>query len=206
MRRFVRRGSDEYDRYEEDNFKYEGNNFDKYYDADEYSLRRDRDRDYPPTREGREGYVRPSERDNYSRRLRSQEVERDDSYDRRMRRYVPPERIGERDRDDAQEEVRQQPEREEKIGTNNVVVSYPRTYSDVQRLIDSLRNKQAAIVDIAKIDQRDAQRILDFLSGAIYALGGSQQRIASSIYLLTPGGISIKIPYELKERLERGKK
>lgn len=209
MRRFTRRESDEYDRYERDNFRYEGNNFDKLYDAEEYSL--DTDRDYPPTRRDRGNvYDRDNDRgvsgsrSRYSPRMREDEPERDDIYEGRMRRYVPPERIGEREA--VRNHPPSQPDREEHIGTNNVVVSYPRTYTDVQRLIDSLRSKQAAIVDIAKIDPRDAQRILDFLSGAIYALGGSQQRIATSIYLLTPGGISIKIPYELKEKLERGKK
>lgn len=86
-------------------------------------------------------------------------------------------------------------------GANNVTIMSPKDYVDVKHLIDNLRLKQAVIVDLIKIEAKDGQRVLDFLSGAIYALGGSQQRISQSIFLFTPGGVAIKLPPDLEKQL-----
>ncbi|MEG2414203.1 MAG: cell division protein SepF [Clostridia bacterium] len=84
----------------------------------------------------------------------------------------------------------------------NVIITYPKTFTDVQVIIDSLRNRQAIIVDLTKIIDKNSQRILDYLSGAIYALGGSQQRIGDSMFLFTPDGVSIQGPADLKKKYD----
>lgn len=86
---------------------------------------------------------------------------------------------------------------------SNIVICYPKTYADIKVLIDSLRQGQPIIADLSKISDSSAQRILDFMSGAIYALQGSMHRINANLFLLTPTGMSIKIPIELKDKLER---
>ena len=84
----------------------------------------------------------------------------------------------------------------------NVIITYPRTYDDVRVIIDSLRGSQAIIVDLQKISDKSSQRILDFLSGAIYALGGSQQRINDNMFLFTPEGVMIQGPSSLKRKYD----
>ncbi|MDE6276361.1 MAG: cell division protein SepF [Clostridia bacterium] len=74
----------------------------------------------------------------------------------------------------------------------NILIVTPKTLSEVQDIIDNLRNRQAIIVEFNRINQKYAQRILDFLNGAIYALGGCEQRIADNMFLFTPGGVSIQ--------------
>lgn len=81
-------------------------------------------------------------------------------------------------------------------GAGNVVITSPETYSDVQNLIDYLKMSRPLIIDFCKVNGESAQRILDFMSGAIYALSGSMQRISQTIFLLTPAGVSITIPVE----------
>lgn len=78
----------------------------------------------------------------------------------------------------------------------SVVVYAPRSPEDVQNLIDFLRRREPAIINLDNAETADAQRILDFVSGAIYALNGSVHRIASNIFLLSPEGVEITIPYE----------
>lgn len=79
----------------------------------------------------------------------------------------------------------------------NVVVYEPRTPEDVQTLIDFLKRREPAIVNLDSVtDTVIAQRILDFTSGAIYALNGSVHRISSNIFLLSPEGVEITVPYE----------
>lgn len=76
-------------------------------------------------------------------------------------------------------------------GISNVLVSMPKTFKDIQILVNSLINHQAIIVDVSKIASESRQRILDYLNGAIYALQGSTQKIAGSIYVFAPSGAVI---------------
>lgn len=76
-------------------------------------------------------------------------------------------------------------------GISNVLVSTPKTFKDIQILVNSLIEHQAIIVDVSKIATDARQRILDYLNGAIYALQGSVRRIAGNIYLFAPSGAAI---------------
>lgn len=82
----------------------------------------------------------------------------------------------------------------------NVIITEPRTYDDVRVIIDGLRKRQAIIIDLSKVSDKDSQRILDFLSGAIYALGGAQQRINDHMFLFTPEGVMIQGPASLRNK------
>jgi len=79
----------------------------------------------------------------------------------------------------------------------NVVVYDPKTPEDVQRLIDYLKRREPAIINLDDTTPDVAQRILDFVSGAIYALSGSIHRISGNIFLLSPEGVEITVPYDL---------
>lgn len=85
---------------------------------------------------------------------------------------------------------------------NNMIIYSPKTYNDVKKLIDFLKKREPIIVDLAEIKHEKGQRILDFLSGAIYAINGSMHKISGTIYLLTPDGLNIMVPTELEERLK----
>ncbi len=78
----------------------------------------------------------------------------------------------------------------------SVIIYQPRSAEDVQVLINYLKRKEPAIINLDGTDEDVAQRILDFISGAIYALCGCVHRISSNIFLLTPEGVDIAIPYD----------
>ncbi len=79
-----------------------------------------------------------------------------------------------------------------------VVINSPTTYEDVQLLIDHLKMQEQVIVDFSTVNQTSVYRILDFMSGAIYALGGSIQQITKNIFLFAPKGVSITVPPQLR--------
>ena len=84
-------------------------------------------------------------------------------------------------------------------GQNGGVVIYsPRTYQDVQLLIDHLKMREQVIVDFSTLNQQSTYTILDFRSGAVYALGGSIQQITKNIFLFAPQGVTITIPPQLR--------
>lgn len=77
----------------------------------------------------------------------------------------------------------------------NIVLYSPRTANDVERLIDYLRRREPAIVDLDPISESpDAQRVLDFTSGAVYALNGRIIEIKSNTFLIVPEGIDVAKP------------
>ena len=83
-----------------------------------------------------------------------------------------------------------------------VVVAEPRAFDDVQGLADNLKNRRPVVVNLEKADAELAKRVVDFISGATYALNGSLQKVGSGIFLIVPSNmdISSEIGDELKER------
>ncbi|MCH5351805.1 MAG: cell division protein SepF [Clostridiales bacterium] len=77
----------------------------------------------------------------------------------------------------------------------NMVIYSPKTSNDVERLIDYLRRREPAIINLDPIaDDPIAQRVLDFTSGAVYALGGRIVGIRDNMFLIVPDGIEIATP------------
>lgn len=74
----------------------------------------------------------------------------------------------------------------------NIVIYSPSTPEEVEVLIDYLKRGEPAVAKLADLDEALAQRILDFLSGAVYALSGNIQRISGNIFLISPSGVEIK--------------
>lgn len=67
----------------------------------------------------------------------------------------------------------------------------PRVFSDTQDIADELKNRRATLVNLQRIDKVSAKRIIDFLSGTVYAIGGDIQRVGSDIFLCTPDNIEV---------------
>jgi len=108
------------------------------------------------------------------------------------RRSAPPSTIGSRRAvyDDAQD----QPAHEQAAGTPGavrMVVFQPQTYEDTQTIIDNLKSRKPVIVNLDSLNVEVGQRVLDFMSGAIYALDGSIRKVSKGIFLLAPRGVDI---------------
>ena len=84
-------------------------------------------------------------------------------------------------------------------GTKNVIFFYPKGYADIQKLVDVLKQGESAVLNLDNISDDESQRMLDFVSGAVYALNGSTQRVSGNIFLLTPEGLNIMVPNETED-------
>lgn len=73
------------------------------------------------------------------------------------------------------------------------VVSYPKSLEDIQGLIVGLKNNNSALVNFCNAPKSLMQRMIDFLSGACYALDASISKIMDGQYLITVSGVSIKV-------------
>jgi len=73
-----------------------------------------------------------------------------------------------------------------------VVLSEPRSYDEAQEIADHLRSRRAVIVNLQRVRSDLALRIVDFLSGTVYALSGSISKLGPNIFLCTPDTVEIQ--------------
>lgn len=83
-----------------------------------------------------------------------------------------------------------------------VVIMQPEAFDDAQDICDHLKNKKPVVVNLEDVEKDVAQRIVDFLSGAVYGLDGSIQKVANGIFLIAPNNVDIMGDFkeELKNR------
>lgn len=72
-----------------------------------------------------------------------------------------------------------------------VVIVQPENYEDAQEICDHLKNKKPVVINLENIERELAQRIIDFLSGSIYALDGNIQKVTNGIFLIAPHNVDI---------------
>ena len=75
--------------------------------------------------------------------------------------------------------------------TAKIVVYEPRIYSDAKEIGSHLLNNRAVVINFDRIEADDAQRIVDFLTGTVFAINGEIKRIGESIFLVTPANFEI---------------
>ncbi|MDX8360014.1 cell division protein SepF [Cytobacillus sp. IB215316] len=75
--------------------------------------------------------------------------------------------------------------------SSKVVLIEPRAYSEVQDIADQLKNRRSVVVNLQRNQHDQAKRIVDFLSGTVYALGGDIQKVGSNIFLCTPDNVDV---------------
>ncbi len=80
-----------------------------------------------------------------------------------------------------------------------MVVSQPNTFDDAQDICDHLKNKKPVVINLEGIEKQDAQRIIDFLSGSVYALDGSIQKVSCDIFVIAPNNVDVS--GDLKDEL-----
>ena len=78
------------------------------------------------------------------------------------------------------------------VGNKQEVVLFrPGSFNDTSKAADDLRNRKAVIVNMENVDKAMARRVVDFLSGCVYALDGDVKKIAQSAYLFCPHNMDI---------------
>lgn len=72
-----------------------------------------------------------------------------------------------------------------------VVLAEPTSYDEVQNICDDLKSKKPIIINFENMDKEVAKRMVDFISGAVYALDGNIQKISNGIVLVAPSNVDI---------------
>ena len=78
---------------------------------------------------------------------------------------------------------------EEKKAPLSVIV--PHTSEDIERVIDVLKTGKTTIVHLTNLKPETQLRVLDMLSGAIYALNGGVYEMEKNVFMFSPSGVEI---------------
>ena len=79
----------------------------------------------------------------------------------------------------------------DKTGSKMILIE-PRANSESQQIADHLKNRNSVVVNLKRVTSDQAKRIIDFLSGCVYAIGGDLQKIGVGIYLCTPRNVNVQ--------------
>ena len=82
-------------------------------------------------------------------------------------------------------------ETEAKDNGNKMILVEPRAYSESQQIADHLKRRNSVVVNLKRVTADQARRIIDFLTGCIYAIGGDLQKLGNGIYLCTPKNVTV---------------
>ncbi len=77
-------------------------------------------------------------------------------------------------------------------GTGKMILLEPRAFSESQQIADHLKKRNTVVVNMKRVTAEQAKRIIDFLSGTVYAIGGDLQKIGGGIFLCTPKNVNVE--------------
>lgn len=80
-----------------------------------------------------------------------------------------------------------------------VTITKPTVYDEAQDICDAVKTRRIVLINTTALEIRTAQRLLDFVSGCCYALGGELQEIEKGVYILSPS--NVEVTNELKTEL-----
>ncbi len=78
------------------------------------------------------------------------------------------------------------------VAGSRMMLLEPRAYSESQQIADYLKNRSAVVVNLKRVTPDQAKRIVDFLYGTIYAIGGELQKLGGGIFLCTPNNVNVE--------------
>lgn len=86
---------------------------------------------------------------------------------------------------------------------NKMILLEPRAFSESTQIADHLKQRNSVVVNLKRVTADQAKRIIDFLSGCIYAIGGAMEKIGVGIYLCTPRNVNVQ--GKITDESEKGK-
>lgn len=91
------------------------------------------------------------------------------------------------------------------IKNNNILprilLKKPTEFQDIMEIIDAVKSRRTVVINMQDIEPKKAQRMIDYIVGACYALNGSFEQIAKSIYIFAPE--NVEVSNELKNEINK---
>ena len=89
---------------------------------------------------------------------------------------------------------------------NKMILLEPRAFSEAQTIADYLKSRNTVVVNLKRVTPEVAKRIVDFLSGSVYSIGGDLQKLGKGIFLCTPNNVNVEGKITGEEKPKSNKK
>jgi len=76
-------------------------------------------------------------------------------------------------------------------GSSEVTLMEPRSFDEMPRAIQALRDRKTVILNLTMMEPDQAQRAVDFVAGGTFAIDGHQERVGESIFLFAPSCVTV---------------
>ncbi|WP_298837248.1 cell division protein SepF [Clostridium sp.] len=83
--------------------------------------------------------------------------------------------------------------------STKVVIIKPEDFDEATVISDNLKSRKIIVINTTALEPRTGQRLLDFVGGVCYALGGDLQQVEKGVYIISPSNIEVN--NELKNEL-----
>jgi cell division inhibitor SepF len=83
-----------------------------------------------------------------------------------------------------------------------LIITKPREFSEAQQIVEHVKNRKPVLVNLEEAEKEESKRIIDFISGATYALDGNMQKVSQQIFVFAPAQVEVnaEIRKELSDR------
>jgi cell division inhibitor SepF len=80
------------------------------------------------------------------------------------------------------------------IGVSQIYMMEPRHFDEVSDAVRALHERKTVVLNLTLMEPDQAQRSVDFVSGATHALGGDLERVGDSIFIFAPSNVQLTTP------------
>ncbi len=79
-----------------------------------------------------------------------------------------------------------------RIGQSQIIIMKPTDFDDSKNVSDELKARRPVIFDVGTLTTDEARRIVDFVAGTVYGLGGNIERVSGGIFVAAPANVDIE--------------
>ena len=85
--------------------------------------------------------------------------------------------------------------------SNSIIICMPEQYEEAQKICGHLKDRSSVLVNLEKADKEVAQRIVDFVSGTVFAIDGDIQKVSKDIFAASPSNVDlVAMKKDVRER------
>lgn len=74
---------------------------------------------------------------------------------------------------------------------SKVILMEPKLFAEVQDIADQLKNHRSVVINLQRMSKDTAKRVIDFLSGTVYAIDGEIKKLGQETFLCVPDNVDI---------------
>ena len=77
----------------------------------------------------------------------------------------------------------------------------PKNFNDVKVIANYLRDRIPVVINFEETDTEEAKRIIDFISGTIYAVSGAIKKVSQNVFICAPSNVTVTYTDDEKKSL-----